>query len=58
MQWRDFFDGDELDRAYQIVEVEQRDEYDNESMGSASNPSEDNLEEEEFYRNIYKVNDP
>ena len=55
LAWRDFFEGEELDRAYQIVEVEQRDESDGEeeSMGSDSNPSEDNLDEEEVYRDVY-----
>jgi len=62
LEWRNFFDEEELDRAYQIVEVEQRDETDNdgsnESMGSNSDPSEDNLDEEEVYRNVYKVENP
>jgi hypothetical protein len=39
--------------------VEQRDESDSEnsekSMGSNSNPSEDNLDEEEVYRNVFGV---
>ena len=43
LEWRNFFEEDELNRAYQIVEVEQRDQTDNEcsydSMGSNSNPS-------------------
>jgi hypothetical protein len=41
--------------------VEQRDETDSEdsaSMGSNSNPSEDNFDEEEVYRNVYGVSDP
>lgn len=62
LNWRDFFDGEELDKAYQIVEVEQRDESDSEnsenSMGSNSNPSEDNLDEEEVYRNVFGVQNP
>lgn len=63
MDWREYFEGEELDKAYQIVEVEQRDETDNEedenrSMGSNSNPSEDNLDEEEVYRNVYGVKNP
>jgi hypothetical protein len=40
------------------VEVEQRDETDSnsgESMGSNSNPSEDNFDEEEVYKNVYRV---
>ena len=59
LNWRDFFDGDELDKAYQIVEVEQRDESDSEnsekSMGSDSNPSEDILEVEVVYKNVFGV---
>ena len=59
LAWRDFFEGEELDRAYQIVEVEQRDESDGEevSMGSNSDPSEDNLDEEEVYRDVYGISD-
>ena len=42
------------------MEVEQRDETDNESddvsMGSNSNPSEDNLDEEDVYKNVYGLN--
>lgn len=58
--WREFFSGEELDKAYQIVEVEQRDESDGDgsaSMGSNSNPSEDNLDEEEVYRDVYGIKD-
>lgn len=62
LDWREYFDGDELDKAYQIVEVEQRDETDHydseESMGSNSDPSEDNFDEEEVYRNVYGVQNP
>lgn len=62
LDWREYFDGDELDKAYQIVEVEQRDETDNyyseESMGSNSDPSEDNFDEEEVYRNVYCIKNP
>ena len=42
--------------------MEQRDETDNDlsdaSMGSNSNPSEDNFDEEEVYRNVYRVQNP
>jgi hypothetical protein len=43
--------------------VEQRDETDQESigeesMGSNSNPSEDNFDEEEVYQNIYGLKNP
>jgi len=61
MDWRQFFEGDELDKAYQIVEVEQRDETDSkgdESMGSNSDPSEDNFEEEQVYKDLYGINNP
>lgn len=62
MEWRNFFEEDELNRAYQIVEVEQRDETDNdcsnESMGSNSDPSEDNFDEDDVYRKVYKVDNP
>lgn len=42
------------------MEVEQRDESDSskESMGSNSDPSEDNFEEEEVYTKLYGVKDP
>jgi hypothetical protein len=59
--WREYFEDAELDKAYQIVEVEQRDETDAESetsMGSNSNPSEDNFDEEEVYRKVYGVKNP
>lgn len=58
LDWRTYFKDEELDKAYQIVEVEQRDETDNNSdcsMGSNSNPSEDNLDEELMYEEIYKI---
>ena len=56
--WREFFSGEELEKAYQIAEVEQRDESDGDSsMGSNSDPSEDNLDEEEVYRDVYGVKD-
>jgi hypothetical protein len=61
VDWREYFEDAELDKAYQIVEVEQRDETDAESeksMGSNSNPSEDNLEEEIVYRKVYGVKNP
>jgi len=45
------------------VEVEQRDETDNDdegeaSMGSNSDPSEDNLDAEEVYRDVYGLKNP
>ena len=62
MEWRNLFEEDELNRAYQIIEVEQRDETDNdcsnESMGSNSDPSEDNFDEDDMYRNVYKLDNP
>ena len=57
--WREYFEDTELDKAYQIVEVEQRDETDaSSSSGSNSNPSEDNFDEEEVYRNVYGFKNP
>lgn len=60
--WREFFEEQELDKAYQIVEVEQRDETDagssDEDMGSNSDPSEDNLDQEEVYRELYGIKNP
>lgn len=61
--WREYFEDTELDKAYQIVEVEQRDETDNDdegeaSMGSNSDPSEDNLDAEEVYRDVYGLKNP
>ena len=58
MDWRQFFKDEELDKAYQIIEVEQRDETDHNSeysMGSNSNPSEDNLDEEKIYQDVYRM---
>lgn len=57
LNWREYFEGEELDKAYQIVEVEQRDETDKEveSMGSDSNPSEDNYEAEELYKGLFRL---
>ena len=57
--WREYFEDAELDKAYQIVEVERRDETDaSSSDGSNSNPSEDNFEEEEVYRKVYGFKNP
>lgn len=63
LDWREYFEDTELDKAYQIVEVEQRDETDNDeegeaSMGSNSDPSEDNFDAEEVYRDVYGLKNP
>ena len=43
--WRHFFEETELDKAFQRVEVEQREiSEEGSSSGSTSNPSEDNLD--------------
>ena len=60
LDWREFFNGEELDKAYQIVEVEQRDEtsdHDDMSMGSNSDPSEDNLDQQMMYQEVYGLTD-
>lgn len=61
LNWREFFNEIELDKAYQIVEVEQRDETDSQkqfSMGSDSDPSDDNLDVEEIYEDVYGIKNP
>ena len=60
LDWREFFNDQELETAYQIVEVEQRDETDHGSSddGSNSDPSDDNLDAEDVFRNVYGVKNP
>lgn len=59
MDWREYFKCEELDKAYHIVEVEKRDESENVSSdGSNSNPSDDNFEAEEVYRDVYGIVNP
>ena len=49
--WRAYFNQDELEKAFQAVEIENRDipEEASEDGGSNSDPSDDNLEEDEIY---------
>lgn len=55
--WRTYFNPDELDRAFQAVEIENRDipEEASEDGGSNSDPSDDNLEEDEIYEQVYEL---
>jgi hypothetical protein len=54
--WRLYFQEKELDNAFQVVEVEQREiSEEGSSAGSSSNPSEDNLDAEEIYEKVYKL---
>mgnify|MGYP006950307245 CR=1 FL=1 len=53
--WRAYFNPDELDNAFQIVENENRDipEEDSEDGGSNSDPSDDNLDPDELIEKVY-----
>ena len=53
--WRAYFNADELDNAFQIVENENRDipEEDSEDGGSNSDPSDDNLDPDELIEKVY-----
>jgi hypothetical protein len=54
--WRLYFQQKELDTAFQVVEIEQREiEEEGSSEGSDSNPSEDNLDPEEIYEKVCKL---
>ena len=54
--WRQYFQETELDNAFQKVELERRDiSEEGSSAGSTSNPSEDNLEPEEMYSQVYSI---
>ena len=56
--WRHFFEETELDKAFQRVEVEQREiSEEGSSAGSSSNPSEDNLDQNELAENVYNLNE-
>ena len=56
--WRHFFEETELDNAFQRVEIEQKDiSEEGTDAGSTSNPSEDNLDEDELAANIYNLED-
>ena len=55
--WRAYFNIDELDKAYEAVEIENRDipEEDSADFGSDSNPSDDNLDAEEIFEKVYEL---
>lgn len=55
--WRAYFNLDELDNAFQIVEVENRDipEEESEDGGSNSDPSDDNLDPDELNEKVYQM---
>lgn len=55
--WRHYFKDNELDNAFQCVEIEQREiSEEASSAGSSSNPSEDNLDNEEIFGRVYGLN--
>lgn len=54
--WRHYFQETELDNAYHIVEVQQREiSEEGTSAGSTSNPSGDNLDEDELADRVYNI---
>ena len=54
--WRHYFQETELDNAFQRVEIEQREiSEEGSSAGSTSNPSDDNLDEEELADKVYNI---
>ena len=54
--WRQYFQENELDNAFQKVEIERRDiSEEGSSAASTSNPSDDNLEPEEIYGKVYSL---
>lgn len=55
--WRNYFNPDELDKAFQAVEIENRDipEEASEDGGSNSDPSDDNLDQDEIYEKVYEL---
>lgn len=55
--WRHYFQETELDRAFQRVEIEQQDiSEEGTSAGSSSNPSDDNLDQDDLITNVYNAN--
>ena len=53
--WRHFFEETELDKAFQRVEIEQREiSEEGTSAGSTSNPSDDNLDDDDLV-DLYNV---
>ena len=55
--WRSYFNQDELEKAFQVVEIQNEDipEEDSQDEGSDSNPSDDNLSEAEIYEKVYEL---
>ena len=54
--WRHYFQETELDNAFQRVEIEQREiSEEGTSAGSTSNPSDDNLDEDELADKVYNI---
>lgn len=54
--WRNYFKDQELESAYQHVEIEKEDDPDDTlSNGSSSNPSQDNFDLQEMYEQIYQL---
>lgn len=53
--WRHYFQDQELDNAYQRVEIEKRDisEEGSDEGGSDSDPSEDNFDQNEILEKVY-----
>lgn len=56
ISWRQYFKDQELEEAYQHVEVDKLDDpLDSSSEGSSENPSEDNFDIKEMYEKIYEI---
>ena len=55
--WRAYFGQEELDTAFQVVEIEKRDipEEHSSDAGSNSDPSDDNFDENEIYEKVYQL---
>lgn len=54
--WRTYFQQEELDTAFQVVEIEKRDiPEESSSQGSASDPSDDNLDQEDICQKVYML---
>lgn len=56
INWRQYFQEQELEEAYKVVEIEKKDDLNDDfSDGSSSNPSQDNLDIEEIYEKVYQL---
>jgi len=54
--WRAYFQQDELETAFQVVEIEKRDiPEEDSSAGSNSDPSDDNLDPDEILQKVYNL---